>query len=148
MDASSEIAYYFSNIEHMPIVLQVRNLLSVTLVGLLLTQAITAQQSGTDSGVKQTIAALPEKAHVELQLANGNSERGRIVSRGDTDFALKQDGGAGMQTISYEQVRSVSQIKANHSKRKWIIIGVVAGVVVVVAIIAAVVAAGPRINQL
>lgn len=113
-----------------------RTIASVVLSALLIAQSITAQQPSTDAPMKQTIAALPSHAHVEVQLVDGTNLRGRIANRGTDDFTLQRDNGAGNQTISYQQVRSVSQLKANHSKKKWIIIGVVAAGLVVVAVIA------------
>jgi len=117
-----------------------RNIAVIVLGGVLMTQSMPAQQPATDSGMKQNIAALPPRAHVVLQLAEGSSVRGRIVSRADNDFAVKRDSGAGTQTISYDQVRSVSHVQSNRSKAKWIIIGAVAGAAVVVAIVAILVA--------
>lgn len=70
--------------------------------------------------------------------------RGHIVSRTDSDFSLQREKGTGAQSIAYDQVLSVSQVKAGHShKKRWIIIGVVAGAVVVVAVIAAKIASNP-----
>lgn len=116
-----------------------RNPLSMILAGLLIAQLIPAQQPpATGEGIKQTIAALPPKARVELELADGTAVRGRIVSRADVDFGFRQDKAGSTQNISYSQVRSVSQLKATTSNKKWIIIGAVAGAAVVVAIIAVV----------
>ncbi len=78
---------------------RIRNIALIVVTGLVMAQSIPAQQPAVDSGTKQNMAALPPKAHVEVQLANGSSVRGRIVSRADNDFALKRDSGAGMQTI-------------------------------------------------
>ncbi len=119
---------------------KMRKLAVTTLAGLLMTQSVPAHQSAVDSRTKQNIAALPPKAHVEVQLGDGSSVRGRIVSRTDNDFVIKRDSGAGTQTIRYDQVRSVSQVKGNHSRTKWIIIGAVAGAAVVVAIVGILVA--------
>lgn len=108
----------------------------VLLAGLLVVQPVGAQQPVMDNAMKQNIVALPAKAHVALHLTNGSTVRGRIDSRADQNFVLKPDNGGAPQTISYAQVRDVEQIKGEHSRKKWIIIGVVAGVVVVVAVIA------------
>lgn len=119
---------------------KMRKLAVTALVGLLIAQTIPAQQPAVDNGTKQNIAALPPKAHIEVQLADGSTVRGRIVSRADNDFAIKRDSGAGRQTIRYDQARSVSQVKGNHSRAKWIIIGAVAGAAAVVAIVGILVA--------
>lgn len=85
--------------------------------------------------MKESVVALPSQAHVDLRMVDGSSLRGRIISRAENDFTLKRDRGGSTQTISYQQVRSVSQVEGKHSKAKWIIIGVVAGAAVAVAII-------------
>jgi hypothetical protein len=46
------------------------------------------------------------------------------------DFTFQQSGGAAAKTIAYDQVRSVSQLQASHTKVKWIVIGVVAAAAV------------------
>ena len=66
-----------------------------------------------------------------------NTLHGRILNRTDTDFSLEPQKGMDTQTIAYDQVLSVSQIKGGHShKTRWIIIGVVAGVAVVAIVFA------------
>jgi hypothetical protein len=115
----------------------------MAVAGLLISQLTFGQVAPDGSGVKQRIAALTPKANVELQLTDGSDLRGRVVSHSEADFVLKESGPAGMKTIAYDQVRSVSQLKANHSKTKWIIIGVVAAVVVVGVVIGVQARCGP-----
>jgi hypothetical protein len=112
-----------------------RGTIAFVLASLLIVQSLHAQQPVATSAIRQSIAALPPKAHVALHLTDGNTLLGRIASRADHDFVLKPDSGGAPQTISYDQVTAVEQIDG-HSKKKWIIVGVVAAVVVVVAIIA------------
>ena len=118
-----------------------RIILAVLLSIVLGIQQVSAQT--TQDSVKQEVAAIPSKALVEVSMRSGGILRGHIVSRADTDFTVRQEKGGSTQTIAYDQVLSVSQIKSGHS-HKWIIIGVVLGAVVVAGIIAAVIAArGP-----
>jgi hypothetical protein len=120
-----------------------RVILSIILTAVLTTD-LAAQQPAANSSVQQQISAFPSTSLVQVNLKEGDSVRGRIVSRTDSDFSLQREKGAGAQTIAYDQVLSVSQVKARHShKKRWIIISVVAGVVVVVAIIAAKIASNP-----
>jgi hypothetical protein len=70
-----------------------------------------------------------------LQLKDGTSVRGQILNRTATGFTIKEKKGEPHDLV-YDQVQSVSQIQPSHSKRKWIIIGVVA--VAALAIIAVV----------
>jgi hypothetical protein len=109
--------------------------MAVILAALLIVQSLHAQQPAANDAMRQDIAALPPKAHVALHLSDGNTLRGRISRRTDQNFVLKLDNG-GAQTISYEQIRDVEQLKGQHSNKKWIIVGIVAAVVVVVGIIA------------
>lgn len=110
--------------------------LIIILASLLIVRSVDAQQPSADNAVKQSIAAMPARSHIELQLLDGKTERGRLVSRAENDFALKPDAGGSEQTIAYEKVRSVSKLKDGHSKTKWIVIGVVAGAAVAVGAIA------------
>lgn len=116
-----------------------RKLASCILAGALTLQSLHAQQSPANREIQQRISALPVNAHVALQLTDGNTLRGHIASRADHDFVLKPDNGGAPQTIAYEQVSAVEQVK-KHSTKKWIVIGVVAGAVVigVIAIVLAV----------
>jgi hypothetical protein len=117
-------------------------ILSIILTALLVTE-LAAQQPGANSSIQQEISAFPPTSLVQVNLKGGNSVRGRIVSRTDSDFSLQREKGAGTQTVAYDHVLSVSQVKHGHSHKKWIIIGIVAGVVVVVGIIAAKIASNP-----
>lgn len=112
-----------------------KSVVSLMLAALLIVQSVIAQQPETASNMKQTISRLSPRAHVELQLADGSTVRGRITSRGDHDFTIKRDGD-GTQNIAYDQVRSVSQLKGGHSSVKWALIGVGAGIAVAVIIVA------------
>ena len=94
-----------------------RNVLIIVISGLLVAQPTMAQQPAANIDIRHTIAALPAKAHVDVQLTNGTVERGRIVSCAENDFAFKADDGAGEQTISYGRVRSIAQLDSGHSKR-------------------------------
>jgi hypothetical protein len=120
-----------------------RALLSIILMAVLTTEQLPAQQPAANSSIQQEIGALPPTSLVQVNLKGGDSVRGRIVSRTDSDFSLQREKGAGTQTVAYDQVLSVSQVKPGHSHKKWIIIGIVAGVVIVVAIIAAKIASNP-----
>lgn len=125
-----------------------RSALIVILASLLIARSVDAQQPGGDNAVKQSIAAMRTGSHIELQLLDGKTERGRIVSRAENDFALKPDAGGGEQTIAYDNVRSVSRLKDGHSKAKWIVIGAVAGAAVAVGAVAlAVKNHGPVLNS-
>jgi hypothetical protein len=119
-----------------------RVLLSIVLT-VVLTTEIAAQQPAVNSSVQQEISAVPSTSLVEVDLKDGHRLRGHIVSRTDSDFSLQREKGGGTQTIAYEQVLSVSQLKAGHShKKKWIIIGVVTGVGVAALVVALVVLYG------
>jgi hypothetical protein len=120
-----------------------RAIVTVILIAVLVTGLLPAQQPQADSPIKQEIAALPSTSLVEVSVRGGGILRGHIGTRTESDFSLKREKGAGTQTIAYDQVLSVSQVKGRHSHKKWIIIGVVAGVIVVVAIIAAKIASNP-----
>jgi hypothetical protein len=98
------------------------NFKRAAIAGLLIAQ-LALGQTPAGGSVKESIAALRPKAKVELRLADGSDLRGRILSHAEADFVLKQDGGAGQKTLAYDRVRSVSALKANHSKTKWIVIG-------------------------
>jgi hypothetical protein len=115
----------------------------MAIAGLLISQLTFGQVAAEGSGVKQRIAALTPKANVELQLTDGSDLRGRVVSHSEADFVLKERGTEGMKTIVYDQVRAVSQLKTDHSKMKWIVIGVVAAVVVVGVVIGIQARCGP-----
>ncbi len=125
-----------------------RSTLIVILASLLIARSVDAKQPGGDSAVKQSIAAMPTRSHIELQLLDGKREHGRIVSRAENDFTLKPDAGGREQTISYGDIRSVSRLKDGHSKAKWIVIGVVAGAAVAIGAVAlAVKNHGPVLNS-
>ena len=126
--------------------LSLRNLASCVLASLLVVESMYAQQPGAAETMQQHIAALPAKAYVVVHLTDGSTVRGRIVTRSDQDFALKSDNGGAPQTIAYKQVTAMEQAKQQHSKAKWIVIGVVAGAAVVVAVIAIHVVHSPTIN--
>jgi hypothetical protein len=111
-------------------------------LALVLTIEIAAQEPTVNSSVQQQISAVPSNSLVQVNLKAGNSVRGRIVSRTDADFSLQREKGAGTQTIAYDQVLAVSQVKAGHSHKKWIILGVVAGLGVAVVVVALVVVYG------
>lgn len=115
---------------------QMRSTLIVILTSLLMARSVDAQPPGGDNAVKQSIAAMRTGSHIELQFLDGETERGRIVSRAENDFELKPDAGGSEQTIAYDKVGSVSRLKNGHSKTKWIVIGVVAGAAVAVGAIA------------
>jgi hypothetical protein len=117
--------------------------ISIILITALVTGLLPAQQAQADSPIKQEIAALPSSSLVEVSVRGGGILRGHIARRTETDFSLRPEKGSGTQTIAYDQVLSVSQVKVGHSHKKWIIIGVVAGAIVVVAIIAAKIASNP-----
>ncbi len=108
--------------------------LMATLLGV---QSLQAQQPVPDNAIRQSVAALPPKAHVVIHLTDGDTLRGRIASRTDHDFILKPDNREAPRTISYDQVSAVEQIR-DHSNKKWIIIGVVVAVVVVVVAVIAI----------
>jgi hypothetical protein len=109
-----------------------RRVIVVFVAGLLIAQSTAAQQPATETSSKQSITILPAKAHVIVQLTDGTAERGRIVSHAGDSFTFRPDGSGGEQTISYASVRSVSQLSSDHSKAKWIIIGVVGGAVLAI----------------
>lgn len=100
---------------------QMRSATAIIVVTLLTLQSLRAQQPVTKNEIRQRIAELAAKAHVALQLTNGNAVRGRIASRAEQDFVLEPDNGSGSQTIAYAQVSSVEQVKERHSKTKWIV---------------------------
>jgi hypothetical protein len=108
-------------------------LLSIVLA-VVLTIELAAQQQAVNSSVQQEISAVPSNSLVQVNLKGDGTVRGRIVSRTDSDFSLQREKG-GTQTIAYDQVLSVSQVKAGHSHKKWIILGVAVGAVVIVVII-------------
>jgi len=112
-----------------------------TAIALILTTVLVAdlaaQQPPGDSSVQQQISTLPSTSLVQVNLKEGDSVRGRIVSRTDSDFSLQREKGKRTETIAYNQVLSVSPVKRGHShKARWIIIGVVAGVAVVAIVFA------------
>src|SRR5581483_531452 len=108
-----------------------RKLARCVLASLVVVESIYAQQLSAAEAIQQHIAALPAKAHVVLHLSDGHTMRGRIVSRNNQDFALKLDNGGTPQTIAYQQVTAVEEVSGQHSKMKWIVIGVVAVAAVV-----------------
>ncbi len=122
-----------------------RGLLTTILIGLMVMDQIPAQQPLPNTSVKQEVAALPSTSLVEVRLQGGDRVRGHIVRRGESDFTLQREKRGGAQTITYDQVLSISQAKAGHSHKKWIIIGIVVGAVVVtvVVIVAIVKTQGP-----
>src|SRR5690242_18312365 len=102
--------------------INMRLIVTVVLTAILVTDQIRAQQPEPDSPIRQEIASLPTKALVEVSMREGGVLRGQIVNRADADFTLRKEKGGAVQTIAYDQVRSVSQIKNGHSYKKWIII--------------------------
>jgi hypothetical protein len=108
-----------------------RTILTIIFIALLVTGLLPAQQPQADSPIKQEIAALPSSSFVEVSVIGGGILRGHIATRTESDFSLRREKGAGTQTIAYDQVLSVSQVKAGPWHKKWIIIGVVAGATVV-----------------
>lgn len=108
-----------------------RAFISVVLVSLLLKTQLLAQQSPAD--LRNRIANFPPESLVEVRTKSGEKLRGHIVGRTDSDFSLRQGRGAATKTIAYEQVLAVSRVGV-HTRRKWIIIGVVAGIVLWAAI--------------
>ncbi len=116
--------------------MQTRSTIAFAIAVLLTAQSSQGRQPAANGGMQRQIAALPSKAHVALQLTDGNTVRGRITSRNQQDFVLTPDNGGAPQTIAYAQVSAIEQGKAHHSKAKWIIIGAVAGAAVVVAVLA------------
>src|SRR5437868_206555 len=99
-----------------------RAIRSIILTAVLTTE-LAAQQPAANSSVQQQISRFPSTSLVQVNLKEGDSVRGRIVSRTDSDFSLQREKGAGKQTIAYDQVLSVSQVKAGPShKKRWIII--------------------------
>jgi hypothetical protein len=120
-----------------------RTIVDIILIPLLVAGLLPAQQPQADLPIKQEIAALPSSSLVEVSVRGGDILRGHIATRTESDFSLKREKGAGTQTIAYDQVLSVSQVKARHSHKKWIIIGVTAGAILVIAIIAAKIASNP-----
>ncbi len=112
-----------------------RSAIAFAIAVLLTAQSSQGQPPAANGGMQRQIAALPSKAHVALQLTDGNTLHGRIASRNQQDFVLEPDNGGAPQTIAYAQVSAIEQGKAHHSKAKWIVIGAVAGAAVVVAVI-------------
>jgi hypothetical protein len=116
---------------------------AIILIAFLVTDLLPAKQAIEDSRIKQEIAAIPSGSLVEVRTQGGNRLRGHIVNRGDSDFSLEREQGGGTQTVAYNQVLSVSQVRAGHSHKKWIIIGVVVAAIAIVAIIIGVKASHP-----
>jgi hypothetical protein len=114
-----------------------RKVIALILVTVLATIQVSAQQPAGEFSAKQQIASLPSSALVQVDLKDGHRLLGHIVSRTDLDFSLQRQKGKRRQTIAYDQVLSVSQLKHGHShKTRWIIVGVVAGVAVVAIVFA------------
>ena len=120
-----------------------RAIVAGILVALLAGDCLPAQQAVTDSPIKQQIATIPPGSQVEVRMQSGERVRGRIVNAKDADFSLERDKATATQTIAYNQVASVSQVKAGHSHKKWIIIGVVVAGIAIVAIVIGVKASHP-----
>jgi hypothetical protein len=119
-----------------------RVMLSIILTAVLTTE-MAAQQPAVNSPVRQEISTVPANSLVQVDLKDGQRLRGHLVSRADSDFSLERQKGRGTQSIAYDQVLSVSQVKAGHShKKKWIIIGVVTGVGMAAVVVALVVLYG------
>ena len=110
-----------------------RMVMAAVLCAVLTMEQVSAQQPAPDSGVKQQIAALSSRALVDVSMRAGGTLRGHIVSRSDADFVLKQEKGD-RQTISYDQVLSVSQVRSG-VRHTLLITAVVVGVAVVVVAI-------------
>jgi hypothetical protein len=114
-----------------------RTIITLILIMVLPMVELSAQQPAGESSARQEIASLPSSALVQVDLKDGHRFLGHIVSRTDLDFSLQRQKGERTQTIAYDQVLSVSQVKHGHShKTRWIVIGVVAGVVVVAIVFA------------
>jgi hypothetical protein len=112
-----------------------RTVITLILLAVLATDQLIAQQPAADSSIRQEIARLPSTSLVEVDLKNGRRLRGHIVRRTDADFSLERDKGNRRQSIAYDQVASVAQVRHGHSHKKWIILGVAVGAVVVVVVI-------------
>ncbi len=95
-----------------------RLIITLSLVVLLTGERLPAQQA-TDSAIKQQISEIPSTTPIEVRMLSGERVRGHIVNRGESEFSLERDKGAGMQTVAYSQVASVSQVKVRHSHKKW-----------------------------
>ena len=93
-----------------------RLIITAVLVTLLITEPIQAQQAA-ESSVKQQVAALPPNSLVDVRLTRGETLRGRIVNRTDSDLSLKLERG-GTQSVAYNQVLSVSQVGVGIRTRK------------------------------
>ena len=64
-----------------------RAIIAFLLSTLLTLQLVQAQQPPASNAIQQRIAALPAKAHVQLQLTDGNTLRGRIENH-DTKISF------------------------------------------------------------
>lgn len=117
---------------------------AIILLGVLLRDQLPAQKV-ENSPIKQQVAALPPASLVEVVMNDGDKLRGHIATVGGTEFALAREKRGGTQSIAYDQVRSVSQVK--HSNKKWIIIGVVVAAIAVVGIIIGVAASKPPLGN-
>jgi hypothetical protein len=112
-------------------------MVSILLIMAVLAADLAAQQPALNSSMQQQVSTFPSTSLVQVNLKEGDSVRGRIVRRTDSDFSLERENGKQTQTIAYDQVLSVSQVKGGHShKKRWIIIGVVAGAAVVAIVFA------------
>jgi hypothetical protein len=122
-----------------------QTLITLILVTVLATDQLIAQQPAPNSSIRDEIATLPATSLVEVQLKSGRRMRGHIVRRTDADFSLEREKGNRTQSIAYDQVLSVAQVRQGHSHKKWIILGVAVGVmaVVVVILVAVVKTQGP-----
>jgi hypothetical protein len=114
-----------------------RTVITLILIAVLPTVQLRAQQPAGESSATQEIASFPSTALVEVDLKDGHRLRGHILSRTDLDFSLQREKSKRTQTIAYDRVLAVSQVRGGHShKTRWIVIGVVAGVVVVAIVFA------------
>jgi hypothetical protein len=114
-----------------------RTVITLILTTVLASDQLIAQQPAADSSIREEIASLPSTSLVEVDLKNGRRLRAHIVRRTDSDFSLQREKGKRKQSIAYDQVLSVAQVRARHSHKKtWIIVAVVAGVAVVAIVFA------------
>jgi hypothetical protein len=106
----------------MQLATEMRRCLGIVLVCLLIAQSVPAQQPLPVSAIRQSVGPLPSNARVVVQLKDGTSARGPILSRTDEGFALEEQRGGQAQNIVYKCVRVASQgftleEKVDHHRR-------------------------------